>query len=159
MKHGLLTFLIFIAMSASAQQTNYHFKHTDSTQVSSEKIWRVWVDVPNWKQWDKGLKEAVLLGNFEAGTKGTLIPDKGPKSKFIISELTPDKSYTFKTKIPFGWLIVRRTLEEKNGITFFCHDVEFTGLLKKVFGNRLGKNYRAMLPEVLSNIKEIAENL
>jgi hypothetical protein len=77
MKHGLLTFLIFIAMSASAQQTNYHFKHTDSTQVSSEKIWRVWVDVPNWKQWDKGLKEAVLLEHvWEFLTVNEVFSDK-----------------------------------------------------------------------------------
>ena len=88
---------------------------------------------------------------------GQLIPDKGPKSKFIISELEPNKSYTFKTKIPFGWLIIKRTLKVSDGKTFFTHDVEFTGLLKKILGNKLGKNYRAVLPSVMNNIKQIAE--
>ena len=140
------------------QQTNYHFSHTDSTIATSDKIWKVWTDVPNWKQWDKGLKEAMLEGEFIVGTKGKLIPDKGPKSKFIISELEPIKSYTFKTKIPFGWLIIKRTLEVKEGKTFFTHDVAFTGILKKILGNKLGKNYRAMLPSVLAEIKQIAES-
>lgn len=157
MKQIILIISIFTAMTVQAQQTNYHFSHTDSTQVSSDKIWQVWTDVSNWKQWDKGLKEATLEGEFTVGTKGKLIPDKGPKSKFIISEIEPNKSYTFKTKTPFGWLIIKRTLEIKDNKTFFTHDVEFTGLLKKILGNKLGKNYRAMLPSVMSEIKKIAE--
>jgi hypothetical protein len=158
MRQLLLFISIFTAMTTNAQQTNYHFSHTDSTKASSDKIWHVWTDVPNWKQWDKGLKEAILEGNFEVGAKGKLIPDKGPKSKFVISEIEPNKSYTFKTKIPFGWLIIKRTLEVKNRFTYFTHDVAFTGLLKKTLGRKLGKNYRAMLPEVMMEIKRIAES-
>lgn len=158
MKQVFLIISIATTMTANAQQTNYHFSHTDSTNAASEKIWQVWTDVPNWKQWDKGLKEAILNGNFEVGTKGKLIPDKGPKSKFTISELIPNKSYTFKTKIPFGWLVIKRTLEVENSTTYFTHDVEFTGLLKKILGNKLGKNYRVMLPSVLTEIKKIAES-
>lgn len=144
-------------MSALAQQTNYHFSHTDSTTASNDNIWQIWIDVPNWKQWDKGLKEATLNGEFAVGTKGKLVPDKGPKSKFVITEIIPNTSYTFKTKIPFGWLSIKRTLEVKQGITYFTHEVEFTGLLKKVLGKKLGKNYRAMLPNVMAEIKKIAE--
>jgi hypothetical protein len=158
MKQIFLIISILFAMTTNAQQTNYHFSHTDSTSATSDKIWQVWTDVPNWKQWDKGLKEAILEGEFIVGSKGKLIPDKGPKSKFIISELEPNKSYTFKTKIPFGWLIIKRTLEVKEGKTYFTHDVEFTGILKKILGNKLGKNYRAMLPSVLTEIKQIAES-
>jgi hypothetical protein len=157
MKHLFLIILTFVVMQTQAQQTNYHFSHTDSTTASSDKIWQVWTDVPNWKQWDKGLKEAVLEGAFIVGAKGKLISDQGRKSKFVISELVPNESYTFKTKIPFGWLIIKRTLVGKEGKTFFTHDVEFTGFLKKILGNKLGKNYRAMLPSVLSEIKLIAE--
>ncbi len=157
MKQIFLIISILFAMEANAQQTNYHFSHTDSTSATSDKIWAVWTDVSNWKMWDKGLKEAALEGEFAVGTKGKLIPDKGPKSKFVINEIEPNKSYTFKTKIPFGWLIVKRTLEIRNGKTFFTHDVEFTGLLKKLLGKKLGENYRAMLPSVLVEIKKIAE--
>jgi hypothetical protein len=46
----------------------------------------------------------------------------------------------------------------RDGKTFFTHDVEFTGLLKKMLGKKLGKNYRAMLPSVMSEIKQIAES-
>lgn len=158
MKQLFLFISTFMGMQLQAQEKNYHFSNTDHSKATSDKIWAVWVDVPNWKQWDKGLKEATLEGNFAVGTKGKLIPDKGPKSKFIISEIEPNKAYTFKTKIPFGWLVVRRSLEVKDDKTFFTHDVEFTGLLKKVLGKKLGNNYREMLPSVMATIKQIAEN-
>lgn len=158
MKQIFLTISILLAMTAHAQQTNYRFSHTDSTTASSDKIWQVWTDVPNWKQWDKGLKEARIDGEFIAGAKGKLIPDKGPKSKFIISELESNKFYTFKTKIPLGWIIIKRTLEVKEGKTYFTHDVEFTGIFKRLIGNKLGKKYKAMLPGVLNEIKQIAES-
>ena len=153
-----LFILIFPTMTTVAQQTNIHFSHTDSTQAPSDHIWQIWTDISNWKQWDKGLKDAFLEGSFQVGAKGKLIPDKGPKSRFIISEVVPDQSYTFKTKIPFGWLVITRTLEVKDEITYFTHDVEFTGILKKILGNKLGKNYRTMLPEVMAEIKRIAES-
>ncbi|MBN8577497.1 MAG: SRPBCC family protein [Cytophagales bacterium] len=158
MKHFIVIISTFLVMQAQAQQTDYHFSHTDNTTATSDKIWEVWTDVPNWKQWDKGLKEASLEGEFIVGTKGKLIPDKGPKAKFVISEIEPNNSYTFKTKIPFGWLIIKRTLEVKEGETFFTHDVKFTGLLKKILGKKLGKNYREMLPSVMAEIKQLAES-
>ena len=68
MKSLLLLFSILFTMPVNAQQTNYHFSHTDSTTVISDKIWQIWIDVPNWKQWDKGLKGAVLKGEFTVGT-------------------------------------------------------------------------------------------
>lgn len=138
-------------------QSNYHFSHTDSIEGYPAKIWQVWTDVPNWKQWDTGLKEAYLVNPFANNARGWLIPDKGPKSKFIIQDFVDGKSYTLKTKIPFGYLIVKRYLEERNGITYFTHEVEFTGILKKFFGKQLGGNYRKMLPGVMSKIKTIAQ--
>ena len=157
MKHMFFLLATVGFLHTKAQQSDIHFSHTASTTAAPEKIWRVWTDVPNWKQWDKGLKEAILNGEFKKGTKGKLVPDKGPRSTFIISELDPGVSYTFKTRIPFGWLIVQRTLEVKDGITHFTHDVEFTGPFKKLLGKKLGKNYRAMLPEVMQTIQQLAE--
>jgi hypothetical protein len=157
MKHLLIIISILFTMTVKSQETNYHFSNTTSTTASADKIWDVWTDVSNWKQCDKGLKEATLDGEFVVGAKGKLIPDKGPKSKFIISEIVPNQSYVFKTSIPFGWLIIKRSLEVKNGVTYFTHDVQFTGILKKILGKKLGKNYREMLPSVMNEIKIIAE--
>ncbi len=144
-------------MNLSAQQTNYRFTHSAQTEAPPEEIWKIWTDVPNWKEWDTGLQSAELKGSFEVGAKGQLIPDKGPKTTFKITTVDPGVSYTFQTNVPFGKLIVHRCLEVQNGLTVFTQEVEFTGLLRKFWGRQLGGNYRTMLPSVLGSIKAIAE--
>lgn len=155
MKNFMLS-IAMIPLLATAQ-TNTHFNHTETTDASPADIWKVWTDVPNWNQWDKGLREAKLKGDFAVGATGHLVPDKGPKAKFVITQVEPMKSYEFKTRIPFGWLIIRRELTSESGVTQFTHDVRFTGLFKKPLGNKLGRRYRKMLPEIMADIRRIAE--
>lgn len=139
-----------------AQQTNSHFSHTVATTASPEAVWGVWTDVPNWKQWDDGLREASIEGAFRLGATGRLVPDKGPKAKFKVTAFEAGKSYTFQTRIPFGWLVITRRLEVEAGKTLFTHEVQFTGLFGKAFGNSMGKRYRSMLPGVMEKINTLA---
>ncbi|MBK9487371.1 MAG: SRPBCC family protein [Haliscomenobacter sp.] len=158
MQNSIFSLLTLMLMSSfGSAQSNTHFSHTLETGASPEKIWQIWSDVPNWNQWDEGLKSAELQGVFALNAAGVLIPDKGPKSKFRITNLEPGHAYTFKTKLPLGALHVKRFLEVKNGRTFFTHEVWFTGITKGIFGNALGKNYRKILPGVMGKIKRIAE--
>ncbi|MBC7920876.1 MAG: SRPBCC family protein [Ferruginibacter sp.] len=157
MKLILSISLLAAAMNAQAQRSNTHFSHTLETTAPPEKVWRIWTDVPNWKEWDGGLQSAELLGPFQQGAKGILVPDKGPKSKFVIDVVVPNESYTFKTKLPLGTLYVKRYLTVSEGKTRFTHEVWFTGLTKGLFGKTLGKNYRMMLPEVMKKISVLAE--
>ncbi|CCH53713.1 hypothetical protein BN8_02829 [Fibrisoma limi BUZ 3] len=152
-----ITFLA-AAMTAQAQQSNTHFSNTLETTASAERIWQIWTDVPNWKEWDSGLQSAELRGPFQVGTKGVLIPDKGPRSTFVIDSIVPNESYTFRTKLPLGSLYVRRYLTSDAGKTRFTHEVWFTGLTKRLFAKALGRNYRAMLPDVMKKINAIALN-
>ena len=138
---SLQTLLLMATLGIA--QSNTHFSHSLETKANSAKIWQIWSDVPNWQQWDAGLKSAELLGAFAIGTKGKLIPDKGPKSTFILTELVEGKSYTFKTKLPLGALHDKRYLEEKEGKTYFTHEVWFSGLSKVFLAMHWGETIGA----------------
>jgi Polyketide cyclase / dehydrase and lipid transport len=140
-----------------SKETNYHFSFTVEVNNTQEKVWQTLIDVPTWAQWDTELKEASLEGDFVAGAKGVLIPKKGPKLPFFIAEFSPNQTYTFNTKMPLGWLIIKRTLTAKNGMTYFTDDIAFTGILKRIFGFMLGSQFRSVLPEVMQNFKKLAE--
>lgn len=157
MQNSLIVLAALLSVPALAQQSNTRFSHTIETSALPEAIWRVWTDVPNWKVWDDGLKSAELNGPFVADTKGVLIPDKGPRSTFKLTEVLPDQSYTFRTRLPLGALYVKRFLSTKNGKTAFTHEVWFTGPTKGIFGRMLGRNYRKNLPDVMEKIRLIAE--
>jgi Polyketide cyclase / dehydrase and lipid transport len=158
MQNVLIVLATVAAVQAQAQQTNTHFSHTLRTPASAAAIWHIWTDVPNWKTWDDGLKTAELKGPFAAGTTGTLIPDKGPTTKFSLTEVVPGVSYTLRTKLPLGSLFIKRTLTSQNGQTTFTHEVLFKGFTKGLFGRALGRKYRAILPDVMNKIKTLAES-
>ncbi len=158
MKVFITIFQLSIMTISLSSQTPLSFSHTDSTQAPPERIWEIWTNVSNWPTWDAGLRSARLKkGPFREGAKGKLKPDKGPKASFWITEVEEGIAYTLKTRIPFGWLIVRRRLWQDGGWTYFRHEVEFTGWLKKTFARKFGPRYREMLPSVLQKIKMLAE--
>jgi hypothetical protein len=149
-----------LAMQAQAQEkkaTKKHFWHTVETTASPDKIWAVWTDVQNWKTWDTGLKEASMNVPFTLNAKGTILSLENRKSTFKIVAFEQGKMYTFKTNLPLGGLYVKRFLEVKNGRTYFTHEVWFSGLTGGVFANMFGEKFKQMLPEVMENIKKIAE--
>lgn len=138
-------------------QTNYHFKHSILVNNSKEKIWNYLIDVSRWKEWDSELNHAEISGSFVTGTSGILVPKKGPKLKFYLSEIIPNKSYTFVTKMPVGALVIQRILEENEQQIRFTDNIQFTGFLKRTFGILLGKGFRAVLPKVMQQFSELAE--
>lgn len=159
-----LTILILIMSGITTlnaqdkEPSNKHFWHSTETTASSEAIWSIWTDVSNWKEWDTGLEDASMEEEFSLDAKGTIISLKGRKSKFKVVEFIEGESYTYKTKLPLGSLYVKRYLTTENGSLRFTHEVWFKGLSACIFSNSFGKKFREMLPVVLENIKQIAEN-
>jgi hypothetical protein len=140
------------------KQSNSHFSFTVTVNSNINKLWETLIDVPTWHLWDTELIEARLDGNFKLGAKGTMIPKKGPKLKFYISEITNQKSYTINIVMPVGELVIRRNLVENGNQTEFTDDIQFRGFLKSIFGLMLGSQFRKVLPEVLEKFKNIVES-
>lgn len=147
-----------VTLSLQQEQSNKHFWYSMETTASAEEIWSIWVDVPRWKDWDTGLKDAYMDEALGLNAKGVIISLEDRKSKFKIIEIVEGKSYTMKTKLPLGSLYVKRYLEEKEGKVIFTHEVWFKGLTKGIFAKAFGGKFRKLLPDVLENIKNIAEN-
>ena len=140
------------------KQSNHHFSFTISVNNSMEKVWEALTDVQSWHKWDTEILNATLEGDFVVVAKGTMKPKKGPQLKFYISDLVPNKSYTFNTIMPVGELVIERRLVKVNSEIQFTDDIKFTGFLKYVFGLMLGGQFRKVLPEVMQKFKNLAES-
>ncbi|MEL6559053.1 MAG: SRPBCC family protein [Bacteroidota bacterium] len=139
------------------KQTNYHFQYSILINSSYSTVWDLLIDVSRWKEWDTELLDASLSGSFSEGARGTLVPKKGPKLNFWISEVMDDRTYTFITKMPVGSLEIKRTLKRVDDKIEFTDDIRFTGFLKRLFGLMLGGGFKSVLPEVMNNFKRLAE--
>lgn len=150
---------VFSTLTAQDKEpTNNHFWYSMETSASPEVIWTIWTDVPNWKNWDTGLKDASIEGYFNLDSKGVITSLEDRKSKFKVVEYKEGQSYTYKTKLPLGSLYVKRYLTVKEGKTIFTHEVWFKGLTGGILAKAFGDKFRTMLPDVLGKIKEIAES-
>ena len=147
---------ISTAQNPFGEQTNEHFWHTETTNSPSQ-VFRLWTDVSTWKDWDSGLKDASIEGPFELGAKGQIISLEGRKSKFEVVEFLQDTSYTIRTKLPLGSLYVKRFINTQNEEITLTHEVWFTGITGGLFVKVFGPKFREMLPEVVREVKRIAE--
>ncbi len=160
MKLSLIATLLIMSNTLLGQQkepSNKHFWHSLPTTADRNAVWQTWTDVPNWKTWDTGLQDATINGAFTLGAKGTILSLEGRTSKFEVVAIDPGISYTIKTRLPLGSLYVKRYMtDDELGLTF-THEVWFAGLTKGIFAKAFGANFRVLLPEVMQNVKRIAE--
>lgn len=136
------------------------FSHTVETSASPEAIWSIWTAVGRWPEWDVELESAQLDGSFQLGAIGQLTPKVGPPSHFVISQLDPNKSYTFTTQLPLCKLKVHRFFQPNRGVDDalrFTHEVSFSGPLAFLFNALLGARFRRALPVAMQEIKRLAE--
>jgi Polyketide cyclase / dehydrase and lipid transport len=140
---------------ALAEGTNRSFSHTVVTQAKPDTIWRLWIDASSWKYWDKGLKDAELIGPMTLGSKGRIIPLSGPPATFEITAFEPMRTYTMTTHLPFARLIVRRSIVGE-APTIFRHDVRFEGPLSGLWAGQFGPAFRAALPPTMTALSERA---
>lgn len=115
------------------------FEERISIQASPEKIFSLYKDVPKWSTWDPEIKESSLKGDFKLGGKGILKPRSGPKNSFIVTEVSENKSFTVKVKLPLCDIDFEHEIILTSTCTEVIHRIVFTGLLAPVFGRLVGK--------------------
>ncbi|MEM1164834.1 MAG: SRPBCC family protein [Planctomycetota bacterium] len=140
----------------AAAGPNRDFRHSTRTSASAAAIWRVWTEVGRWPFWDPEIVAAELDGAFTCGVTGTLKPRVGRKSRFRITAIESGRSYTLAMRIPFGSLIMERSIDSESP-TVFTHRVRFDGLSSPLFAALLGPNFRRVLPGVMDNVAMLAE--
>lgn len=70
--------------------------------VSDEAIWKAWVDVNNWPQWDRELETTRLEGAFEEGARFLLRPKGGPNVTIEITKVAAPYVFEDVTKFPLA---------------------------------------------------------
>lgn len=135
--------------------TNRHFHHTESSAGTPAAVWALWTDVASWHCWDQGLKRASIDGPVEVGAQGALVPNRGPKTTFEITDLRPCRGYTFATRLPGARLHVRRELLD-GPVTTFSHTVWFDGPLAGLWARLSGPGFRRQLPPTMRRLAELA---
>jgi hypothetical protein len=134
-----------------------HNTYSILTSASPEKVWQMWSDVKNWKNWDTALKDSSISGEFDQNAEGELTPAIGPRTSFTISACQPNFTYTVNTRLPFATMYIRRLIGYNNNKTMITNEVWMEGPLSSFWWRMVGKKYQQLLPQVMERFRQIAE--
>ncbi|PVV51667.1 SRPBCC family protein [Chryseobacterium sp. HMWF035] len=100
-----------------------------TNEVTKEQIWKLFSDVNNWHNWDKGIEFAKIEGNFEKGNFFILRPKGGPNIKIKLLEAIENKMFLDVTNFPLAKMYDQHTFEETSKGLKITNTITVTGLL------------------------------
>ena len=129
------------------------------TGVSREAIWRVWSDIDHWHEWNPGIKQTTLKGNFAVGSVFTLQPLKGPKVEIALIEIEEGISFTDCTTFPGAKMHgSHKIISEKDGGLRLVTTIQVTGFLGFLWRKIVAQGIVDKMPEQTAQLIELARS-
>lgn len=134
------------------------YEHSADTSASPAEVWRHYVDVAAWPQWNAAVAAVVLDGPFAAGVTGRLTPPGGEPLPFRIVEAEPEHAYTSETDIAETVTLRSRSVLEAlpGGGTRISQRSELTGPAAGYFATAFGPALAAGVPRTVTTLAERA---
>jgi Polyketide cyclase / dehydrase and lipid transport len=134
------------------------FEASTQIKAANATVFSLYANVSDWPTWDHDVKAASLAGAFVSGAKGVIVPNGGPKSEIVFTEVVKNKKFIAQCKLPLCTMRFEHELDDVSGAgTQATHRVVFQGPLAPVFGRLIGSSMRKTLPKALAGLKQAAE--
>ena len=128
-------------------------EHSVETSAAPEQIWRLWADVPGWREWNGDIEEIELIGGFAAGSTILMTPIGDEPIKLRIAEAVEPE--LFVDEADLGEIVVR-TIHRVERITpdraRVTYRMEITGPSADSLGPQVGPEISADFPETLAGL-------
>lgn len=126
--------------------------------VSAKEVFAIWADVNNWHKFNHGIKYARLDGDFVVGSSFVLgLPD-GKEVSLMLTEVTPDKSFTDMTKFPLAKMYGIHEITEKNGTITLTATIKIDGLLSFLWKKLVAQHVADKMEDDINSLIELVKN-
>ncbi len=116
-----------------------------------------WIDHSTWSQWDTDTDWVHLDGAVTQGAQGVLKPKAGPKSRFTVAVLDPDRECTDTSPLLGTTLRFQHLATVVDGRTELTARVTLSGPLARLWALVLGKGFAESVPTALDRLIELVE--
>ena len=127
------------------------------TKASEAKIWQIFTDVDNWKEWIDGIEYSTIAGNFENGMLVTIKNINKPKSSSPLKDVVVNKSFVLQVKMPLSKVDFIHEIVNDNNVLQVRFAVEASGTLAFLIKIIFRKSVAKSLPTVAKKVVELAE--
>jgi len=121
------------------------------------RVFALWSDAAGWPSWDPDLSDASLDGPFAAGSRGSLKPVSGPRTRIELTEVEADRGFEAVARLPLCRLRFVHRVEPVGSGCRVSHSVHFSGPFAVLFRQLIGPSMQRGLPGTLAGLKAAAE--
>ncbi len=148
--------------------SDYRLKLSLPTSASPERIWELWKDVENWKQFDTLLEYSHLDEGhtFESGASGHIKARGAMRTRFTLKEVNQGISFTETLFVPLyqqielkRYVLAIPASDTQKAHTLFTHEVVFKGRLRFLIYVAAAPSFKKELPLVMQRLRKLAETL
>jgi hypothetical protein len=116
-----------------------------------------WADMATWPEWNADTEWVRLDGPFATGSTGVLKPKGGPKTRFVISEVSGERVTDVSMLVGARLTFDHRIRPTAGGGSEVQVTVSLTGPLAFLWNQILGKGIKKTLQRDLEALREAAE--
>lgn len=116
-----------------------------------------WADMATWPEWNTDTEWVRLDTPFAEGATGVLKPKGGPKVKFEVAALVPEREFTDVSRLFGARLTFRHLVSRVEAGTRVEVEVSLDGPLARLWNLALGKGIKASLQDDLDRLAAAAE--
>ena len=130
-------------------------------QAAQQLVWQVTIDVESWPLWSPAMEKIVRKdsGDFNAGSSALIKQKLLPETRWVVTELTPNKSFSWKAKVLGIEMVATHILiPGGSGVTSVLR-VEMLGWMIRLFGPVMKKLVARALKEENWGLKNYCESL
>jgi polyketide cyclase/dehydrase/lipid transport protein len=128
------------------------------TTATPEAIWRLWSDVPGWREWNGDIEHIEISGPFEAGSTITMTPVGDDPVELLIAEAVEPEMFVDEAAL--GDVVVRtihRVESQEGDRNRVVYRMEISGPAADTVGPELGPQISGDFPETLAALVRRAE--
>ena len=130
-------------------------------QAAQQLVWQVTIDVESWPLWSPAMEKIVRKdsGEFNAGSSALIKQKLLPETRWVVTELTPNKSFSWKAKVLGIEMVATHILiPGGSGVTSVLR-IEILGWMTRLFGPVMKKLVARALKEENWGLKNYCESL
>ena len=116
-----------------------------------------WIDHDTWGAWSPDTDWVRVDGPVALGAMGVIKPTGGPKTRFTISALDPDREYTDTSYLPGARLVFQHLVAE-GGVTTLDVAVSISGPLAWLWARVMGAGFRESTQADLDRLVALVES-
>jgi uncharacterized membrane protein len=123
----------------------------------ADQFYSHWINLPGHSQWSSNVVSMRVDGPVRLGARGVTVPKKGPKARFVVSDLIDGRIYEDTTSLPGAKLVFRHEAHEESGTTRIVAYATVSGPLAFLWTRIVGPNIRADIQGDLDRLVKIVE--